>query len=181
MICKKLAKCIEGEFNRDSLDTCDNLNRSACIQSSDTRPKVQCEEKKKSYRLNNTKGNHVVNCKMDGGVIVTDRTVPEKTNKCDYMFVVKEQGKVAVLIELKGQDFSKAIKQINNTLVLYRDFFKTCSKVYGRIVGTSSVPKLKATPHYVNLAAMLRREYGGNLKTGERQMEENDTDLDVVR
>ena len=130
--------------------------------------------------LQNTAGNHVVNCKMDGGIIVTDRTVPEKTKKCDYMFVVKEQGKAAILIELKGQDFSQAIKQIENTLVIYKNFFKTCSKVYGRIVGTSSAPKLRATPRYVNLATMLGRDYGGNLKTGERQKIEKDTELDEM-
>lgn len=48
MICGKLTECIEGEFSGCSLSTCDNLNRSGCIRSSDTRSNVQCEEKRKA-------------------------------------------------------------------------------------------------------------------------------------
>lgn len=181
MICKNLAKCAESEFSKSRLNTCDNSNHAVCIVSSDNRSKIRCEEKKKSYILENTLKKHIINYKMDGGIIVTNKTVPEGINKCDHLFVANGEKNIAILIELKGSDFPKAIKQLNSTLVLYQDFFKKCSNVYGRIVGTSTAPKLKATSNYVKLTMTIHNNYDGNIKTGEHQMVEKDTELDIVK
>lgn len=177
MICKKLEACLDGEMSGKSLKQCDNI-RNECIVSSDNRSQVKCEEKKKKYIFENTRRRHVVSYKMDGGVIVTDKNVPENTSKCDYLFAVGDEEKTAILTELKGTDVPKSLEQIKGTLMLYQDFFSKFEHVYGRIVVSSSTPNLKATASYVNLERMLRKKYEGNIKIFERQKREKDIDLD---
>lgn len=48
MICRKLEECINGELKSNSLEECDNKNRLNCIESSDRRSAVKCEENKKN-------------------------------------------------------------------------------------------------------------------------------------
>lgn len=68
MICRKLEECIHGELKSNSLEKCVN-NKINCIESSDRRSAVKCEENKKRYVLENTKKNHVILYKMDGGIM----------------------------------------------------------------------------------------------------------------
>lgn len=51
MICKKLEECINGELQSASLEKCDNKNRMNCIESSDRRSAVKCEENKRDMCL----------------------------------------------------------------------------------------------------------------------------------
>ncbi len=60
MICRKLEECINGELQSNSLEKCGNKNRMNCIESSDRRSAVKCEENKKKYVFENTKKNHVI-------------------------------------------------------------------------------------------------------------------------
>ena len=93
----------------------------------------------------------------------------------------RKKEKVAILTELKGMDVPKSLEQIKGTLLLYKDFFETFERVYGRVVVASSTPKLKATASYVNLERMIRKNYHGNIKIFEKQKNEEDTELDKLK
>ena len=178
MICRKLERCISRELKNVSLEECDNKNRNNCIESSDRRSSVKCEENKKKYVLQNTKKKHVILYKMDGGIIAEDSSVPPNTSKCDYLFVIGDDLMPwAILTELKGVDVSKALNQLKETLVLFKDVFRKFGHVYARAIVTSSTPKLKASPEYVTLELLIRRDYKGNIKIAERQLNEKDIDL----
>ena len=180
MICGKLERCVKRTIKGQLPDECDNQKEN-CIEFSDTRLYVKCEEKKKKYILENTMGNHVVSYRMDGGIVHVDAKVPEGVAKCDYLYVIDTDKPTAVLTELKGVDVAKAIQQIDSTLILFNGFFRKCSNVYGRIVVASTVPKLNASPAYVKLQNKLRNSYRGNLKVASRQMVEKDTELPVAK
>lgn len=176
MICTRLDRCVEEMRSGKKSSSCDN-NKKQCILSSDKRSEIKCEEKKKKYILKNSQSNHVIAYQVDGGIVATDASVPEGTQKCDFLFVVDAKEFTAILIELKGVDVPKALKQIQGTLELYRGFWNKFSHVYGRIIVTSSTPNLKASPAYVNLAGMLRKNFHGNIKIVKRQFTEKDTEL----
>lgn len=180
MICGKLERCVMRTIKGQSPDECDNQKEN-CIEFSDTRLYVKCEEKKKKYILENTMGNHVVSYRMDGGIVHVDAKVPEGVAKCDYLYVIDTDKPMAVLTELKGVDVARAIQQIDSTLMLFSGFFRKCSNVYGRIVVASAVPKLNASPAYVKLQNKLRNLYRGNLKVASLQLAERDTELHVVK
>lgn len=177
MICRKLKECFNGELKSNPLEKCDNKNRRNCIESSDRRSAVKCEENKKKYVLENTKKNHVILYKMDGGIITEDKSVSLNTSKCDYLFVIGDTIPTAVLIELKGVNVSKALIQLRGTLLLYKNVFCKFGHVYARAIVTSSTPNLKASPEYVNLDRMIRKDYKGNIKIVEKQFNEKDTKL----
>lgn len=174
MICNKLEACMKHELAGGKSSFC-NIS---CIESSDKRSEVKCEEKRKKYILQNTTKNHVISYKMDDGIIVLDSNVPQGTSKCDYLYVVDTKELTAILIELKGIDVAKAIKQISETLNLFKNFFKNFTHIYGRVIVTSSTPNLKASPDYVNLVNLLKKKYNGNLKIVKQQFVEKDMELD---
>lgn len=177
MICNKLKMCVASIFEGETQPQCSDVQRNICIKSSDKRPYVSCGEQKKTYILGNSMKNHVISYKMDGGVIIEDKTVPFGTNKCDFLFVIRGEERVAILIELKGRNIAHALKQISGVLDLYKDFFATCHGVYVRIIATSSTPNLKASPEYVNLLRKIKSKYNGNIKIFEKKQTEKDTDL----
>ncbi len=177
MICRKLQECIIEELQSNSLEECDNKNRMNCIESSDRRSAVKCAENRKRYVFENTKKNHVILYKMDGGIIAEDKSVPLNTSKCDYLFVIADATPTAILTELKGVDVSKALVQLKGALLLYKNVFRKFGHVYARAIVTSSTPNLKASPEYVNLERMIRRDYKGNIKIAERQLNEKDIEL----
>lgn len=178
MICDKLEDCINGELEQASLNECCNKDRKRCIQYSDKRKYAKCEENGKKYTLENTDEKRVVLLSMDGGVIALDKTVPEGTNKCDYLYVIGEDKETAILTELKGVDVKKAFRQITGTLEMYKKVFAGFQRTYGRVVVSSSTPDLKASPEYVKLATMLARNHKGNVKIFEKQIVEKYADLD---
>lgn len=177
MRCNKLQKCAEEQFGGKRMTECPNNNFSNCMVSSDQRSKVKCEERRKKYILENTMGNHVISYKMDGGIVKPDRTVPEGTCKCDYLFLIGGSERSAILIELKGVDVTHALRQIRNVLRFFPQFFNSFSHVYGRVVSASSVLDLKANPDYVNLARVLRKTFRGNIKIAEKELSEKDIGL----
>lgn len=180
MICRKLENCIYEELRSNSLEKCDNKNRTNCIESSDRRSAVKCEENKRKYILENTKKNYVILYKMDGGIIKEDSSIPLNTSKCDYLFVIGDVNPSAVLTELKGINVSKALIQLKATLLLYKNVFCKFEHIYARAIVTSSTPNLKASPEYVNLERMIRKDYKGNVKIAEKQLNEKDIELHML-
>jgi len=177
MICNKLELCITKEISGEHIHGCPNI-LTRCIKSSDKRSEVKCEEKKKRYIYENTMKNTVVLYRMDDGIVTVDAFVPEKVCKCDYLLAANIEGEnMAVLVELKGIDVAKALEQIQGTLKLYEKVFRKFSHVYGRVVVASSVPNLKASPKYVNLAKILQQKYRGNIVISERELREKDIAL----
>lgn len=175
MICNRIKECCQEQFENKKVSVCAN-NPEKCIYSSDKRPKVKCEENKRRYILVNSKNNQIVSYQMDGGIITTDCTVPEGTIKCDHMFVINGEERTAIIIELKGVNVRHSLKQLENTLTLFENFFQSLSGVYARAVVAASIPNIKAEPSYVNLSRKLRK-YNGNLKILRSQWEELDTQL----
>ena len=176
MICNKVENCKEEQLVNQKTTAC--VNKSIeCIEVSDNRSRIKCEERKKKYILENTRRNHVILYKMDGGIIPQDKSVPPGICKCDYLFVLAGQEREAILTELKGVDVAHSLKQLDGTLSQFKALFSTFNHVYGRVVVTSSTPNIKASPNYVNLVKKLRNNYRGNLKIAEKQLVEKDIDL----
>lgn len=167
---------MEKQFVNESIKNCSN-KQAICIETSDKRTKVKCEERKKKYILENTMKNYVILYKMDSGIILDDKSVPQETCKCDYLFAINSMERIAVLVELKGVDVPHSLKQIDGTLSQFKDFFSSFEHVYGRVIVASSTPNIKASPAYVNLVKRFRNTYGGNLSIAERQLEEKDIEL----
>ena len=170
MICKQLKQCIKEAKHVDVVQKkhgkkyvkgkgkkspateqrlctpCKNEEcQERCIDYLDRRSEGKCEENGMCYILEND-GYELLQLHIDGGVI----SEPEasRINKCDFALVVKDQVKegkkenTLLLIELKGKDVPRAIKQIEETLE--NDKLKDCwaefARIYGRIVCTR-VPK----------------------------------------
>lgn len=176
MICENIEECLDKQIEGQSIKVCVN-NKAECIEVSDCRSKVKCEERKKKYILENTQKNHVILYKIDGGVILEDKTVPSEVCKCDYLFVINGEECDAILTELKGVDVAHSLKQIDGTLVRFKKFFSRFSHVYVRIIVRASTPNIKASPNYVNLVRKIRNSYCGNLKIAEMQLSEKDINL----
>lgn len=179
MICEKLEKCLEEQIHKELVSECVN-KENECIEVSDCRSNVKCEERGKKYVLENTQKNHVVLYKIDGGVVVQDKTVPQGICKCDYLFTINGKKKEAIITELKGVDVAHSLKQIDGTLTLFKDFFSKFSHVYGRIIVSSSAPDIKANPNYVNLYKKLQNKYKGNLKVEKIKFSEKDVELTKI-
>ena len=163
MICNKVEICIEEQLVNQKTTACVNKNIE-CIEVSDNRSRIKCEERKKKYILENTRKDHVILYKMDGGIIPQDKSVPPGICKCDYLFVLGGQECEAVLTELKGVDVAHSLKQIDGTLSQFKALFSAFNHVY-------------ASPNYVILVKKLRNNYRGNLKIAEKQLVEKDIDL----
>lgn len=159
---------------------CDDKNRmNKCICFCDSRSKASCTENGKTYTLDHSKIDVEVLCMhLDGGVIANS-----DSKKCDYALFVRDNvdngyGR-AVFVELKGGGTETALKQLLSTLTmpevieLRRDY----KRVYGRIVNTSSAPRIQNTSDYMELKELLL-QFGGNLKTEEWDFCELYPDLD---
>lgn len=179
MICEKLEKCLDAQIHKELVCECVN-KKDECIEVSDCQSNVKCEERGKKYVLENTQKNNVVLYKIDGGVVVQDKTVSQGICKCDYLFTINGTDKEAIVTELKGVDVAHSLKQIDGTLTLFKEFFSGFSHVYGRIIVGSSAPNIKASPNYVNLYKRLQNTYGGNLKIEKIQFTEKDVELAKV-
>lgn len=161
MICNKLKECYEAVKASSDLK-CISTNKKLCVCFSDYRPFAKCEENRKKYIIHNVDKDLVTLYKVDGGMIIVDKTVPLDQSKCDFLFCVeKKQRSIAILIELKGTDVRKALKQVDATYDLYKDFFEGFSDVQCRIIVTNSTPKIYATPAYVSVQRKLKRKNGG--------------------
>lgn len=85
----------------------------------------------------------------------------------------------AIFIELKGAHIRDAMKQLNDTLSLdtFKDIAKMYKKIYGRIVITSSVPRIRNDNQFMDLKERFM-DLGGNLKISEINFVESYADLD---
>ncbi|MCR4936379.1 MAG: hypothetical protein K5990_07870 [Oscillospiraceae bacterium] len=159
---------------------CGNETRmGACVHFLDNRSKPSCTEKGKTYTLDHSETNlEVLSMHLDGGV-----NEGKDGRRCDYVFFVRDhvdrgQGRV-ILIELKGGGTRDALNQLSETLdipeiqALGKDF----KRFYGRVVNTSSPPRIQNTPAYMEVKEKLHR-LGGNLKTGEWDFVEGYGELD---
>lgn len=162
--------------------TCGNRdNQKKCIMFFDRRSQPSCTEKGKTYTLDNSSKNFQVVCfHIDGGVIDSD-----KCNKCDYAFFLKDKASGgngrAIFIELKGSHIRDALAQLDDTLSLetFKDISKIYKKIYGRIVVTSSVPRIRNDNQFMDLKKRFI-QLGGNLKVSEINFVEQYDDLDVL-
>jgi hypothetical protein len=154
--------------------------QKGCIEFLDCRPKVTCQEKGKSYTLDQGQENprhEVMLLHIDGGVI----TNPEAStmNKCDYAILVREGASqtdkkmTAFLIELKGKQVDHALKQLKATLYQAElaPLWESSARVFGRIVCKASVPRIQRTDAYLAMDEEFRKR-GGNLKMQEVVFEE---------
>lgn len=154
-------------FLRESCNcSCNKSNE--CLKSDDNRSVVTCEEKHKTYFLNNPNNKNIKNYHIDGGVIQN-----REEKKCDYLIYFVEEEKV-ILVELKGTNFDAAVGQIAHMLNILKSKL-TGKRVYGRIVGRS-VPKIEAIPAAQKLKKELKK-LGGNLKAESNSMTETLADL----
>ena len=64
MICNKLEACMKHELAGGKSSFC-NIS---CIESSDKRSEVKCEEKRKKYILQNTTKNHVISSSISDSI-----------------------------------------------------------------------------------------------------------------
>lgn len=175
MICENTLECFTEICKGKETNECPNTKPN-CIMSSDKRKIISCTENKKTYQYENTSQNLVVSYVMDGGIIKNDRTVPQKTDKCDYMIMVNGNEVNAILVELKGVSVLKAIEQLDATLERHKKMWSKVSNVYARAIVASAVPKLKADPKYVKLNHKVK-QYHGNIKVWEQKHMEKEAEL----
>ena len=103
MICNKLRECINGKQ-----DEC-----KECVEFTDKREKVKCEERSKKYTLINT-GNRkeIRKYNLDGGIVKNEIGF----KACDNLLIVYDTETVkAIFVELKGSDYKHAVEQLNKT------------------------------------------------------------------
>ncbi len=149
-----------------------------CIDFLDNRSRIKCEEKGKTYILDQSKEcprHEIIKFFVDKGII----TDPEaSTNyKCDNALLVRDSG-IVVLVELKGSDTHHAIKQLSATL-LQKDLYPAWSsqrRVFGRVVCRSTPPRIQNTDEYMDLKEELHL-LNGNLKIAEEIMVEKYDEL----
>ena len=114
MICTKLVECVKNELTNQHIASCTNPN-AQCIEVSDRRSYVKCEERKKRYVLENKQKSHVILYKVDGGVVLQDKTVPQGMCRCDYLFVIHGEMAEAIFTELKGGENAGLVLYLRST------------------------------------------------------------------
>lgn len=155
-----------------------------CINFLDIRPLAKCEEKGKTYILDQSQKFprcEILKLHIDKGVI----TDPEasKVNKCDYVLLIRDssdtRGGTAVLVELKGVETKHALKQLHATLKQeeLRALWDSQGRVFGRIVCRSTPPRIQNTEEYIDIKEEFFERHG-NLKIREESMEEEYNELE---
>lgn len=160
MVCNKATQCFQEILKDKSSVSCSGVTK--CIKFCDKRKNAVCDEKGKVYMLENTEDPHkILALHVDGGIVIVDKNTPTGLSKCDYLFIIEtDTAPVAILIELKGTDVKHAVTQIESTLNLFAEYFKTCSNVHGRIVFSGGTPNLQNTPDFMRLQRRLKQMSG---------------------
>lgn len=152
MICEKLSSCYS-----DPIYPCER--KSVCLKHRDARKNVTCEEKKKRYNLINHERFETAVYHVDGGLIKDEQNVI----KCDYLYGIGDpKNPSAIFIELKGTDLKHAVRQINNSVLLFAPSLPG-HRIFGRIV-SGAVPNMQNDPAVQKLDKELRKRYNGKLK-----------------
>lgn len=181
MICEHWGICIDECLQSGKPDNCLNHPKHSekCILSCDKRPRITCRDRGKTFTILNTVGNNAINYRMDGGIIKSDKTVPEGIRKCDNAVILDGDKRVAVLVELKGEQISSGISQLYETYNRYREVFAVFSRIYARCVTNRRIPpNLKATPEYRKLMIAIGKK--GNYKNVHVGGVEADIDFDKI-
>ena len=179
---KKKIKSAEVEHIYTGYPCGDEGKKECCLCFLDTRSRPSCTENRKTYTLDQSDVKVEVLCMHIDGGVVDDA----KSQRCDYAFFVRDgidhgRGR-AILIELKGSDTPTALKQLIVTLELpeVSALKKNYKRIYGRVVNTSSVPRIQNTDLHMDLKEKFMR-MGGNLKIGEWNLVEHYSELDNVK
>lgn len=156
----------------------DSEQQKKCIAFLDKRSQISCEEKGKTYILDQSKEyqrHEVIKFRVDKGII----TDPEasKGYKCDNALLIRDSDTV-VLVELKGTDTRHAIQQLAATLFQEKLYpvWKSQQRVFGRVVCKSTPPRIQNTDEYMDLKEALLL-LNGNLKIAEEIMVEKYQEL----
>jgi hypothetical protein len=118
-----------------------------CIEYYDYRKICSAYENGKRYTLNNLSNCKVKKVKIDGCI---KQQKGEK--RCDFLMSAENESvRRAIFVELKGNNFIKAFKQIYSTILYLQDEFRN-HQIDVRIVGSGRVTGLKNEPIYRTLA-----------------------------
>ncbi len=162
--------------------------QKACIAFLDRRSRPKCEEKGKSYVLDQSElfpHFEVIQLHIDKGVISDPEA--SSVNKCDYALLIRdsassgEKNGTAILVELKGVEVRHALKQLLASLTQneLQPLWNSQRRIYGRVVCKSSPPRIQNTDEFMDAkeAFLLRR---GNLKIFEENRIEEYKCLDQM-
>lgn len=164
MICKEELKICR-VTPQNKYDRCKNR----CQKRSDS--KIKCQERESSYILENNDRIPVIVFRVDGGVVCNE----ESCKKCDYIYYISNtKASTVIFIELKGSDYEEALKQIENSVKLFKEAFFG-SKFYARIVCTR-FPNINNNPTSRKIKTFLK-EQKINLDNGKFTMKESIKDL----
>lgn len=144
---------------------CEKYEKHECTKCNSDK-KIVAQEKKSKFVLNNPGGKKVCKIKYDG---CYDKS---KEKKCDFLLLVcEEKNEKAFFIELKGQNFTQALKQIqksiDNEIRILKGF-----EIHARIVVTRfNAPNYQNTPEYKKLFKMIKKT-GGKIDKKSQQFTE---------
>lgn len=167
MVCKQLAACI-GDTN----EPC--KKEKICIDYTDDRSTVKCEEKRKRYLLNNDLEKvRIRKYKLDKGIVKNEPGF----DACDNLLIIYDgTDPKLVFVELKGTDLKHAVAQVYKTIQYFGTQLKK-NRIYARIVHTQGIPRIGNSGQQVDLASAVRSR-GGNLKMKEWTLSEDLSELD---
>lgn len=128
---------------------------------------VKCAEKRSKYILHNPNKMSIIEFHVDGGLIYDEENCP----KCDYLYDINTpSGSAAVFVELKGKHYRDALRQIENSIRLFKAAFRG-AKLYARIV-CSNVPNIKNNPQDIKLEKAIKK-HGVQLRDDKKEMTES--------
>jgi hypothetical protein len=129
------------------------------------RKRISDKTEKREYRLQNTKKKKICKIKIDNALIKDN-----STKKCDFLFLLCD--KHIILVELKGSDMIKAIRQINSTIIFLGDKLKDNSVSARIVLSRFNVPRIENNPDFLKLKKLLRSK-NGDLKYMTNILTEN--------
>lgn len=150
----------EGCYNQREFPFYEEYHDTSYIQWHDKRPTVCLEEKgeKSKYYLKNDNKKELVVYQIDGGVF---KSTAEGDKKCDFGIYTEDE--LLILVELKGGNYKKAIKQLTNTTTLLGlNGSNKIKKLLARTVLTNgkSVPNITTT-EIAKLKGLITKYNGG--------------------
>ena len=158
MVCNNAKDFINKALDDLDCEKCEY--ESKCLEYSDYRKKAKCQEKGKTYSIENKSGDYKITLfRVDEGIIRGNDLC-----KCDYFYhFVKNKKNYIIFVELKGKDIIHACEQIYNTIrqLNIKNDIDEKNKVYGRIIYNGSVPKLYgSSPEYIRLNRLIKVLHG---------------------
>ena len=141
-------------------------DKPQCLESSDSRNQVICLDKdggKSKYTLTNKTNQPICKYKVDGCLIASS------TQKQTDFLLIHPGKMMAYLVELKGSDLLKAVKQIDASLNALR--LQEELAINARIVLTRVNSIALRDTQYLRLKKRMK-SLGGSLKQQTQQMQE---------